>query len=142
MNVETACAHCGQVNRIPRQRLKDDPICGRCKQKIFPRRPVDVRDATWRQEVEDSPIPVLVDLWAPWCGPCRMMAPVLERVATERGGKLKVVKVNVDENPAIASRQQARSIPTLVLLRGPLEVDRIVGAIPKEQLDLRLDRAI
>jgi thioredoxin 2 len=136
------CARCGQANRIQRARLRHDPICGRCKQKVFPGQPVEVRDATWRQEVEDCPIPVLVDLWAPWCGPCRALAPALERIANERAGRLKVAKVNVDENPGTAARLGVRSIPTLLVLRGPLEVDRIVGALPKAELDLRLERVL
>ena len=139
-HVEYPCAQCGQVNRIPRLRVRDDPKCGRCKEKVFPRRPVEVSDASWRKEVEDSPLPVLVDLWAPWCGPCKMIAPILERIAAERGGKLKVVKLNVDQNPRVAAMFGVQSIPTLLVLRGPLEVDRIVGAVPKEDLDLRLDR--
>ena len=141
-HVEAACAQCGQRNRIPRSRRLEDPKCGRCHEKIFPHEPVTVTDASFREEVEDCPIPVIVDLWAPWCGPCRMIAPILEDVARERGGKVKVAKLNVDENPRTAARFGVQSIPTLLVLRGPLEVDRIVGALPKPDLDLRLDRVI
>jgi thioredoxin 2 len=137
-----ACSACGSANRILRGRLKDDPVCGRCKEKIFPRRPVTVTDASWKKEVDDSPIPVLVDFWAPWCGPCRAVAPVLEAIAGERAGRLKIAKLNVDENPRMAARFAVQAIPTMILFRGPLEVDQIRGALPKAALESRLDRVV
>jgi thioredoxin 2 len=140
--IQMACAQCGAVNRFPYARRLDDPTCGRCKHKIFPREPVAASDATWRNVVEESPIPVLVDFWAPWCAPCRAVAPALEAIARERGGKVKIVKVNVDENSRIAAVHGIRSIPALKLFRGPLELDQQVGALPKEALELWLDRFI
>ncbi|MDB4970357.1 MAG: thioredoxin [Myxococcales bacterium] len=140
--VQAVCSTCGAINRFPYARRLDDPTCGKCKQKVFPRKPVTVTDATWRAEVEDSPIPVLVDFWAPWCGPCRAVAPVLEAIAQERGGRLKIAKVNVDENPRVSSLQGIRSIPAMKLFRGPLEVGQQVGALPKEALDSWLERFI
>jgi thioredoxin 2 len=137
-----ACSACRSANRILRSRLGDDPTCGRCKEKIFPRRPVTITDASWKQEVEQSPIPVLVDFWAPWCGPCRAVAPVLEAIAGERAGKLKIAKLNVDENPHMAARFAVQAIPTMILFRGPLEVDQIRGALPKAALEGRIDRVV
>jgi thioredoxin 2 len=137
-----ACSACGANNRMLRARLGDDPVCGRCKEKVFPRRPVTITDANWKREVEDSPIPVLVDFWAPWCGPCRAVAPMLESLAGERAGKLKIAKLNVDENPQSAARFQVQAIPTMILFRGPLEVDQIRGALPKAALEARLARVI
>jgi thioredoxin len=136
------CSACGGTNRILRSRLRDDPTCGRCKAKIFPRRPVTVTDATWKKEVEESPIPVLVDFWAPWCGPCRAVAPVLDAIAGERAGRLKIAKLNVDENPVTAARFAVQSIPTMIVFRGPLEVEQIRGALPKPALEARLERVL
>ena len=135
-----ACSSCGQPNRILRARLGDDPACGRCHEKVFPRRPVTVTDASWKAEVEDSPIPVLVDFWAPWCGPCRAVAPMLEAVAGQRAGKIKIAKLNVDENPRTAARFRIQAIPTMIVFRGAEPVDQIRGAVPKATLEGRLDR--
>jgi thioredoxin 2 len=140
--VVTACSACGKMNRILRARLKEDPSCGQCKQKIFPRRPVTITDASWKKEVEDSPIPVLVDFWAPWCGPCRAVAPVLEAIAGERAGKLKIAKLNVDDNPGAAARFAVQAIPTMIIFRGPLEVDQIRGALPKAALESRIEQVV
>jgi len=140
--VETPCASCGAVNRIPRGRIKDAPRCGRCKQGVFPEKPVVATEASWKREFEDSPLPVLVDFWAEWCGPCRSVAPVLEQIARERKGKLKIVKVNVDQNQRLAARFQVQSIPMLQLQRGPLFLDKQLGAVPKQLLDAWLDRFV
>ena len=140
--VEYPCAHCGALNRIPRARLRDQPRCGKCKESVFPDKPVAASDATWKREVEDCPIPVLVDFWAPWCGPCRAVAPALEQAARERKGKVKIVKLNVDENPATAQKYGIMSIPTLMLFKKGELASRQVGAAPKQKLEQWITSAV
>lgn len=110
-------------------------VCGRCKTSLeSDAKPIIVTDANFAAEVENSPLPVLLDLWAAWCGPCRMIAPVIEQLAAELAGKARVGKLDVDKNPAIAARFQARSIPTLLVLKDGREVDRLIGLQSKEAI--------
>lgn len=99
-----------------------------------------VTDASFKQEVLESEIPVLVDFWAPWCGPCRMVAPVVEEIAQQYEGKVKVVKLNTDENPQIASQYGIRSIPTLMVFKDGQKQDTVVGAVPKTTLSNTLEK--
>jgi thioredoxin 2 len=128
------CASCGARNRI-KPSARGAPHCGTCGKPL----PwvVDANESTFEVETKAQPT-VVLDLWAPWCGPCRFVSPILAELAREHAGKLKVVKVNVDENQNLAVRFDARSIPTLVVLRDGKQVDRIVGALPKPQLSARL----
>jgi thioredoxin 2 len=128
------CPSCGKQNRI-RPSSKGVPHCGSCSTTL----PwvVSATDETFELEA-DASVAVLVDLWAPWCAPCRYVSPILEELARDYAGRLKVVKVNVDDNPVLAQRFQAYSIPTMVVVRGGHVLDRIVGAVPKSQLAVRL----
>ena len=128
------CTNCGRKNKI-RPSAKGAPHCGNCGKPL----PwlVDADDKSFDIEVNAAPA-VVVDLWAPWCGPCRFVSPILEELTREYAGRLKVVKVNVDDNPVTQQRYQAFSIPTMVVIKGGRQVDRIVGAMPKSQLAVRL----
>ncbi|HEY9634733.1 MAG TPA: thioredoxin [Coleofasciculaceae cyanobacterium] len=101
---------------------------------------VAVTDASFKQDVLDSEVPVLVDFWAPWCGPCRMVAPVVDEIAQQYEGQVKVVKLNTDENPNVASQYGIRSIPTLMIFKGGQRVDMVVGAVPKTTLANTLEK--
>ena len=140
------CPGCGATNRIPQAKLTQGrkPLCGRCKTALSSAAdaPLVVTDATFAGTVERSPLPVLVDAWAPWCGPCRTIAPAIEQLAAELAGKVRVAKLNVDDNPATASRFDVRSIPTMLVMVNGREVDRIVGAQPKAVIRQRLEQAI
>jgi thioredoxin 2 len=135
------CPSCGTTNRVPREKLQSGlaPVCGRCRTRLpADLTPTTVTDATFAADVEGSPLPVLLDLWAPWCGPCRHLGPVIDELAGEWAGRVRVAKLNVDENPTTAARFRVGSIPTLLVLNGGREVDRLVGAYPKAEIARRL----
>ncbi len=129
-----ACARCGAVNRLPAERLADDPNCGRCHQPLLDGTPVELDDHSFDAFVRQTTLPVLVDFWAPWCGPCRQMAPQFEAAARQLKGRAVLVKVNSDAAPQTSARFGIRSIPTLVRLQGGLEQRRQSGALPAAQI--------
>jgi thioredoxin 2 len=128
------CTSCGKKNKI-RPSSRGTPHCGSCSEAL----PwvVNATDATFGYEARAS-VAVLVDLWAPWCGPCRVVGPMLEALAREYAGRIKVVKVDVDQNPMLAGQFGASSIPTMIVIKGERVVDRIVGAVPPSDLKMRL----
>ena len=136
------CPNCGVKNRIPSERKTDKPVCGKCKAHLSidfaPGIPVNVTDYTFEDEVMSCPGPVLVDCWAPWCGPCRSLAPVLEQLASEYKGRLKIVKLDTDENPKVAMKYNIQSIPTMLIFNKGQKVDTMVGALPRQEIVRRL----
>ena len=147
MTTETVlirCRHCGTRNRIPVARLNDRPRCGRCKNPFpaiaAPGRPVMVTDRTFADEVIASPLPVMLDCWAAWCAPCGAMAPILEDLARTYAGRLKIAKLNVDQNPVTASRYSVMSLPTLLFFRDGKVVDTAAGALPRQEIERYLWR--
>lgn len=129
-----ACAHCGSTNRVPDERLADDPVCGRCGQALLSGHPVELTDANFDAVTARTGLPVVVDFWAAWCGPCRMMAPQFAQAAQQLKGRVLFAKVDTDANPQVAQRFAIRSIPTMALLHGGREVQRTSGALQAAQI--------
>ena len=128
------CPHCDTVNRIPAARLGDRPVCGKCKQSLFTGHPLVLKDGNFNQQLSRSDIPVVVDFWAPWCGPCKMMAPAYEQAAGQLEPRVRLAKLNTEEAQQTAGKFAIRSIPTMVLFDHGREVARQSGAMNLPQL--------
>ena len=136
------CPQCGANNRVLTGASDKQAVCGRCKNPLpnYSSEPVKITDANFSRIVENSTVPVLLDLWAAWCGPCHQIAPVIDQIAKELAGKVLVGKLNVDENQRTAANFHVQGIPTLLILQNGREVDRIVGVESKESILRRLQR--
>ncbi len=126
---QIVCGHCGQINRLPADRPATDARCGACHQPLFDGHPIEVDEQGFTRHIAHSDIPVLVDVWAPWCGPCRAMAPMFERAAKELEPDVRLIKLNADSAPDVSSRLSITGIPTLLLMRGGKVISRQSGAM-------------
>ena len=132
--ITLTCPACNAANRVPAERLGDKPKCGKCKQLLFQGKPVELSDANVDSVLVNTGIPLLVDCWAPWCGPCRSFAPVFEAAAQQLEPRLRFAKLNTENEQQIAGSWGIQSIPTLILFRDGEEVARMSGAMPLNQL--------
>lgn len=137
------CPKCGAKNRIPKERWGERAVCGRCKSLLplsapFPNQPVEVSDWAFQKEVLDFPGPVLVEFFAPWCGYCQKLSPILDQLASEYAGRVKIVKLNVEQSTSTASQYAIRSTPSLFFFKNGKLMDRALGALPKAEIERRL----
>ncbi len=133
-NSQIVCPHCNKLNRLPENKLVDSPRCGSCHKPLFTSKPIAVDSDQMRRHVQKNDLPVLVDFWAPWCGPCKTMAPVFAQIAAEIEPAVRLLKINTEDHPEASAPYNIRGIPALILFKNGKEVDRVTGAVDKQTL--------
>ncbi len=136
------CPHCNGTNRIPSDTMPNEAKCGRCKKSILDTKPIELTTENFEQHLRKNDIPVIIDFWAPWCGPCKMMGPNFEQAAHNFKAKVRFAKVNTEDQQSLGAHFNIRSIPTLILFKNAKEVDRISGAVDAAQLTSWLNQRI
>jgi len=141
-HVQVACPSCLAANRVPVDRLGEDPKCGKCGTRLLDGAPVELGEGRFEEFVRRTELPVLADFWAPWCGPCRALTPILEKVAKDYDGKVKLVKVNSDENMELSQAFNIRSIPNVIAFKDGKAVSQFMGALPESQVRAFFDKLL